>query len=80
MKPLIEPENFQSYPILLIHPEVDPMTPFRLSEPFYTRLQCKERCVILEGAGRFPIEHQGVEQMKTAILDFLNEIAKDVGI
>ena len=54
------------------------MTPFSLSEPFYTRLQCKKRCVILEGAGHFPIEHPGVEQMKSAILDFLNEIAKDV--
>ena len=28
MKPLIEPEDFQNCPILLIHPEVDPMTPF----------------------------------------------------
>lgn len=80
MKPLIEPEDFQECPILLIHPEVDPMTPFSLSEPFYTRLQCKKRCVILEGAGHFPIEHPDVEQMKSAILDFLNEIAKDVGI
>ena len=80
MKPIIEPEDFQNCPILLIHPEVDPMTPFRLSESFFTRLQCKKRCVILEGAGHFPIEHSGVEQMKIAILDFLNEIAKDVGI
>lgn len=74
MKPMIEPEYFDICPILLIHPEVDPMTPFNLSESFYKRLQCKKRCVILEGAGHFPIEQPGVEQMKTAILNFLMEI------
>lgn len=74
MKSMIEPEYFDICPILLIHPEVDPMTPFNLSESFYKRLQCKKRCVILEGAGHFPIEQPGVEQMKTAILNFLMEI------
>ena len=74
MKTMIEPEYFDICPILLIHPEVDPMTPFNLSESFYKRLQCKKRCVILEGAGHFPIEQPGVEQMKTAILNFLMEI------
>jgi alpha-beta hydrolase superfamily lysophospholipase len=74
MKSMIEPEYFDICPILLIHPEVDPMTPFNLSESFYKRLQCKKRCVILEGAGHFPIEQPGVEQMKIAVLNFLIEI------
>lgn len=74
MKSMIEPEHFDTCPILLIHPEVDPMTPFNLSESFYNRLQCKKRCVILEGAGHFPIEQPGVEQMKIAVLNFLIEI------
>lgn len=73
MKLVVEPEYFDVCPILLIHPEVDPMTPYRLSESFYNRLQCEKKCVILEGAGHFPIEQPGVEQMKAAIHKFLVE-------
>ncbi|UQZ37369.1 alpha/beta hydrolase [Paenibacillus sp. PK3_47] len=78
MKPVIEPEYFNVCPVLLIHPEADPMTPYRLSESFYNRLQCKKNCVILEGAGHFPVEEPGLEQMKTAILKFLNEAENDL--
>jgi len=74
MKPLIPPENFDSCPVLLVHPAVDPMTPFSLSEPFYNRLKGKKKCVILEGAGHFPIEQPGLDQIKTAVLSFLSEI------
>ncbi|MFC7685006.1 alpha/beta hydrolase [Ureibacillus sp. GCM10028918] len=74
MKPKVEPEHFDYCPILLIHPEIDPMTPFNLSKPFYIRLNCKKRCVILEGAGHFPIEQPGLDQMKTATLSFIKEI------
>lgn len=74
MKPMVEAEHFDCCPILLIHPELDPMTPFSLSEPFYNRLNCKKRCVILEGAGHFPIEQMGLEQMKTAIFSFIREV------
>lgn len=78
MKTIIEPESFNVCPILLIHPEVDPMTPFNLSESFYNRLTCKKSCVILEGAGHFPIEQPGIEQMKTAVVDFLIEIENNI--
>lgn len=78
MKPMVEPEDFDYCPILLIHPEIDPMTPFNLSEPFYYRLNCKKRCVILEGAGHFPIEQPGLEQMKKATLSFIREIEIDI--
>lgn len=74
MKPVIEPEHFDKCSILLIHPEIDPMTPFTLSEPFYNRLNCEKKCVILEGTGHFPIEQPGMEQMKIAILNYLAEI------
>lgn len=74
MNSQIEPENFDICPILLVHPQIDPMTPFELSRSFYERLHCKKSCVILEGAGHFPIEHPGLEQMKIAVLSFLIEI------
>lgn len=77
-KPLIEPELFDVCPILLAHPEIDPMTPFNLSKPFYDRLKCKKRYVMLEGAGHFPIEQPGVEQLKQAMLQFLIEIENSV--
>jgi pimeloyl-ACP methyl ester carboxylesterase len=31
MKPMIAPESFEICPVLLVHPEVDPMIPFALS-------------------------------------------------
>lgn len=74
MRPIVEPENFDSCPILLVHPEVDPMTPFHLSESFYNRLKCTKRYVMLERAGHFPIEQPGLKQMETAVLSFINEI------
>ncbi|TLS52789.1 alpha/beta hydrolase [Paenibacillus antri] len=77
MKPLIQPERFDICPVLLVHPEVDPMTPFALSEPFYNRLKRKKDCVILEGAGHFPIEQPGLDQMKTAVLSFISEIENE---
>lgn len=73
MKPIIEPEDFDGCPVLLIHPEDDPMTPFYISEPFYNRLGCKKKFEILEGAGHFPIEQPGVKQMQASILKFLLE-------
>lgn len=78
MKLMVEPEHFDSCPILLIHPEKDPMTPFNLSESFYNRLNCEKRCVILEGAGHFPIEQLGLEQMRKAVLSFIKEIEIDI--
>ncbi|MFB9324913.1 alpha/beta hydrolase [Paenibacillus aurantiacus] len=77
MKPLIQPESFDICPVLLVHPEADPMTPFALSEPFYNRLKAKKECVILEGSGHFPIEQPGLDQMKTAVLSFLSEIENE---
>lgn len=78
MKLVIEPEYFDVCPVLLIHPEKDPMTPFELSQPFYNRLQSKKKCVILEGAGHLPIEQPSVKQMKAALLKFFLEIENDL--
>ncbi|WP_238996561.1 alpha/beta hydrolase [Paenibacillus pinistramenti] len=73
-KPAVNPESFDKCPVLLIHPELDPMTPYPLSEAFYKRLQGTKQCVILEGAGHLPIEQPGLDQMRTAVLSFLNTL------
>ncbi|WP_240344006.1 alpha/beta hydrolase [Paenibacillus sp. SYP-B3998] len=59
MKPKIAPNDFDYCPVLLVHPEIDPMTPFCFSKFFFDRLKAKKDCVILEGAGHFPIEQPG---------------------
>ncbi|GGF74869.1 esterase [Paenibacillus albidus] len=63
MQPEVQPEDFKTCPVLLVHPEQDAMTPIAFSEPFYNRLGSAKECVILEGAGHFPIEAPGLQQM-----------------
>lgn len=76
MKPMIKPENFDACPVLLVHPELDPMTPYSFSKPFFDSLKSKKECVILKGAGHFPIESPGLEQLNKAVLSFLQRIER----
>ncbi|SFF28714.1 Lysophospholipase, alpha-beta hydrolase superfamily [Paenibacillus algorifonticola] len=78
MTPEVQPENFTSCPVLLVHPEVDPMTPYAFSESFYKRLACPKKLVLLEGAGHFPIEQPGLEQLSAAVLQFLANLASTI--
>ncbi|WP_169088647.1 alpha/beta hydrolase [Paenibacillus sp. PL91] len=78
MKPLIKPENFDVCPVLLVHPQLDPMTPYSFSKPFFENIKCKKECVVLEGAGHFPIEQQGLEQMNVAVLSFLKTVENEL--
>ncbi len=73
-KPVLKPEEFDCCQVLLVHPQVDPMTPFSFSKSFYDKIKGKKECVILEGAGHFPIEQPGLEQMGAAVLSFLKTI------
>lgn len=69
----IEPENFTSCPVLLIHPEEDNWTDIELSNLFYNRFTCEKKTVLLEGAGHFPIEELGLKQMEQACINFLQK-------
>ncbi len=69
--PLIEPENFKSIPVLMVHPGNDLWTPVRVSEIFFDRIASDKTKVLLEGAGHFPIEEPGLTQMEEAIKDFI---------
>jgi alpha-beta hydrolase superfamily lysophospholipase len=73
--PAIEPEDFRVCPVLLAHPGVDRMTDIALSRRFFDRLTCDKQMVILEGASHMPIEHPGVDQLESAVTDFLARIA-----
>ncbi|PQP85088.1 alpha/beta hydrolase [Paenibacillus sp. PCH8] len=73
-EPEVNPEQFTQCPVLLVHPERDPMTPLRFSQPFFDRLRGEKECIILECAGHFPIEQPGLNQLEAAVLRFLQQI------
>lgn len=77
MKPVIKPEDFDVCPVLLVHPEVDPMTPYSFSKPFFDLIKSDKKYVNLEGAGHFPIEQPGLDQLNAAVLSFLQRIEEE---
>jgi alpha-beta hydrolase superfamily lysophospholipase len=74
--PAIEPEDFDVCPVLLAHPGVDRMTEISLSRRFFDRLAAPKRMVVLEGASHMPTEHPGVDQLETAVLEFVDGLLK----
>ena len=74
--PDLEPEAFGVCPVLLTHPGVDRMTEISLSRRFFDRLACPKKMVVLEGASHMPTEHPGIDQMESAVLDFMRDLEK----
>ena len=74
--PDIEPEDFRVCPVLLAHPGVDRMTEISLSRRFFDRLAAPKKMVVLEGASHMPTEHPGVDQLQSAVLDFMTEVVR----
>jgi alpha-beta hydrolase superfamily lysophospholipase len=75
-KPAVAPEDFDLCPILLTQPMEDHWTPRWVSDVFFARLKKAEvKVVELEGAGHYPLEDLGLQQMADAIIEFLNERA-----
>jgi alpha-beta hydrolase superfamily lysophospholipase len=70
-KPMIEPENFTNCPVLLVHPELDPWTPLKLSMKFFDKIAAHKKVVLLEGCGHFPIEFPGKKTLEIALADFI---------
>ena len=71
--PKIEPESFETCPILLLHPSLDPWTPVNLSETFFNKIKTKKRFLLLEGAGHLPYEEPGKSQLFQEVQNFVNE-------
>jgi alpha-beta hydrolase superfamily lysophospholipase len=76
--PAIEPEAFRICPVLLAHPGVDRMTDISLSRRFFDRLAAPKQMVILEGASHMPTEHPGVDQLESAVVKFVDQIAREL--
>ena len=78
-RPAVEPEDFDVCPILLTQPGEDRWTPLHLSEIFLSRIaRVPVTTVILEGAGHYPIEQLGLDQMVDAVEEFIRaQLAED---
>jgi alpha-beta hydrolase superfamily lysophospholipase len=75
--PDIEPERFDVCPVLLAHPGVDRMTEISLSRRFFDRLAAPKRMVVLDGASHMPTEHPGVDQLESAVVEFVSALARN---
>jgi alpha-beta hydrolase superfamily lysophospholipase len=71
--PPVEPEAFDTCPVLLVHPGADRWTTVEASRLLFDRLNVRKRLVMLENCGHFPIEEPGVSQLNAAVIDFLQE-------
>jgi pimeloyl-ACP methyl ester carboxylesterase len=63
-------------PVLLAHPGVDRMTEISLSRRFFDRLAAPKRMVVLDGASHMPTEHPGVDQLESAVVEFVGALAR----
>lgn len=72
--PAVEPEDFDVCPVLLAHPGADTWTPVAVSQPFFDRLRCKKRLVLLEDGGHAPIEPRAMKRLTEAGRAFLAEL------
>jgi len=70
----VEPANFRKCPFLLVHPSEDKWTDISLSRLFYNRLACDKELVMLEGAGHFPIEEEGLAKLESSCVSFVDKI------
>jgi alpha-beta hydrolase superfamily lysophospholipase len=71
--PAVEPEQFQQCPVLLLHPALDHWTRVASSDLFFERLCVPKQRVLLENCGHFPVESPGLQQLRAATLDFLQD-------
>jgi len=79
--PAVEPESFNSCPILLTQPAADDWTPLEASRDFFDRLKAPKSVVMLENGGHYPVESPAVEQLGAAIDDFIqNRVMVDIGL
>jgi pimeloyl-ACP methyl ester carboxylesterase len=72
---LVEPEDYDGGPVLVVHPDADRWTPTELSARFAERISGDAKLVRLENCGHFPLEEPGVWQMRDAILDWLEQFS-----
>jgi len=66
-------EDFNSCPVMLIHPEKDNWTPFKLSKKVFDKLKVNKELHLLPECGHAPIEEPGIYDMESHILRFIKK-------
>ncbi|MEV0105888.1 alpha/beta hydrolase [Nocardia sp. NPDC050799] len=74
--PHVEPENFTTCPVWLVHPGADTWTPLSLSAQFFERIAAPKKLTVLAGAGHYPIETPGIHELTRALAELRTEIAR----
>ncbi|MET9027181.1 alpha/beta hydrolase [Nocardia sp. NPDC004168] len=72
--PGLEPEDFTSCPVWLVHPGADRWTPLALSQSFFDRIAAPKRLVVLDAAGHFPVETPGIHQLADAFAEIRDRL------
>lgn len=72
-RPVIEPEEFRTIPVLMVHPENDLWTPVQVSDLFFSKIAADKKRVLLKQAGHFPIEEPGLSMMEAEIMAFIKQ-------
>ncbi|WP_433662570.1 alpha/beta hydrolase [Nocardia sp. CA-128927] len=75
--PAVEPEDFDTCPILLTQPTADRWSPLHLSTLFLDRVTRVDKTVVsLDGAGHYPLEEPGLRQLLDAVADFAEAVSQ----
>ncbi|MEU1954641.1 alpha/beta hydrolase [Nocardia rhamnosiphila] len=74
--PHVEPENFTTCPVWLVHPGADTWTPPSSSAQFFERIAAPKKLTVLAGAGHYPIETPGIHELTRALAELRTEIAR----
>lgn len=73
-KPEMEPEIFDTCPVLLTQPALDRWTPKYLSIPFLAALKNVEHEIVdLENGGHYPVEQPALDELVEAINYFIKK-------
>ncbi len=76
-RPEVEPEDFDTCPVLLTQPAADRWTPIGLSQPFLDRItRVPVTRVLLENAGHYPLEQPGLDRLVDAVAEFAARAAR----
>lgn len=67
-----EPADFL-IPFILLHPEMDRWTDVSLSRIFYDKLGGEKELHMLNGAGHFPIEEEGLNALVRNSIQFIEK-------
>lgn len=69
----IEAQDFDKCPVLLVHPQCDYWTDVALSRLFFDRIAAEKELHILNDAGHFPIEPQGLALLEEHCVRFMEK-------